>query len=303
MLKLSSIPFTAMGTECCLHLYAPSPSDADAIASAAIQEVLRIEARYSRYHADSFLSEINLAAQCGGAIEVDEETAGLLDYAYACHKKSDGLFDISAGILRRAWDFSVSRLPEQVALDRLLPFIGLDKVHWQSPRLSFPVPGMELDFGGIGKEYAADRAAAVCASLGVEHGLVDLGGDIAVIGPHPGQEPWQIGISHPRNPELPIATIEIERGALATSGDYERFIEIAGKRYCHLLNPKTGWPVHGLSSVSVLADQCLVAGSVASIAMLKGLDGINWLQELGMHHIWMDNEQRQGGHLPPSSQH
>jgi len=298
MLKLTSVPFSAMGTECCLHLYSSSLSSAKAIAFSAIQEVLRIEAYYSRYRADSFLSQINLAAQQGNAIEVDDETAGLLDYAYACHKKSDGLFDITAGILRKAWNFSVLHLPEQAEIDRLLPLIGLDKVQWQSPRLSFPVPGMELDFGGIGKEYAADRAAAVCVSLGVEHGLVDLGGDMTVIGPHPTQEPWQIGICHPRNPDIAMATIEIERGALATSGDYERFIEIEGKRYCHLLNPKSGWPVRGLSSVSVLADHCLVAGSIASIAMLKGPAGIDWLNELAARHLWMDDQGRQGGCLP-----
>lgn len=298
MLKLYSFPFAAMSTECFLHLYVTSLSDAEAIAYSAIQEVLRIEARYSRYREDSFLSKINLAAQRGDVIEVDEETAGLLDYAYASHKKSGGLFDITAGILRKAWDFSTVHLPEQAVIDQLLPFIGLDKVQWQSPCLSFLVPGMELDFGGIGKEYAADRAAALCASLGIEHGLVNLGGDITVIGPHPNQEPWRIGICHPRNPGIPMTTVEIDRGALATSGDYERFIEIEGERYCHLLDPKSGWPVRGLSSVSVLADQCLVAGSIATIAMLKGLDGIDWLNELGAGHIWMDEEGIQGGYLP-----
>ncbi|MGZ5011263.1 MAG: FAD:protein FMN transferase [Methylobacter sp.] len=286
-----------MGTECCLYLYAADPADAEAIAFSAIQEVLRIEARYSRYRADSFLSQINRAAQQSATIEVDKETAGLLDYAFACHQKSAGLFDISAGILRQAWNFSVARLPEQAVIDRLLPCIGLDKIRWQSPYLSFPVPGLELDFGGIGKEYAADRAAAICASLSIEHGLVDLGGDITVIGPLPNQEPWQIGIRDPRNPETAIISVRIERGALATSGDYERFIDIAGQRYCHLLNPKTGWPVCGLSSVSVQADQCLVAGSIASIAMLKGPEGVAWLQQLGVRHIWIDNQQLQGYHL------
>lgn len=301
MLKLYSNSFTAMGTECCLHLYVSSPSDADAIAYSAIQEVLRVEARYSRYRTGSFLARINHAAQRGAVIEVDEETAGLLDYAYACYKKSGGLFDITSGILRQAWDFSVLNLPAQSEINRLLPFIGLDKVRWQSPRLSFSIPGMELDFGGIGKEYAADRAAALCAAQGVEHGLVDLGGDIAVIGPHPDREPWRIGICHPRNPNSPMASVDVEKGALATSGDYERFIEIDGKRYCHLLNPKSGWPVRGLSSVSVLADQCLVAGSVASVAMLKGLDGIGWLDELGVRYLWMDDEGRQGDSLFASS--
>lgn len=297
MLELNSIPFTAMGTACCLHVYAADPGSAETVADSAIAEVLRIEARYSRYRADSFLSQINRAAQLGAPIEVDEETAGLLDYAYACHRKSGGLFDISAGILRQAWDFSAAHLPEQTAIERCLPFIGLDKVQWECPRLSFPFPGMELDFGGIGKEYAADRAAAVCASLGVKHGLVDLGGDIAVIGPHPNQEAWRIGIRHPGKPDLAMATVEIGRGALATSGDYERLIEIDGKRYCHLLDPHSGWPVRGLSSVSVLADRCLVAGSIASIALLKGLDGIDWMNEMGARNIWMDAEGRQGSRL------
>ncbi len=297
MLKLYSVPFTAMGTNCYLHLYVSNSADAENISYLVIQELLRIEARYSRYRTDSFLYKINHAAQQGTAIDVDEETACLLDYAHTCYEKSDGLFDITAGILRKVWDFSTLRLPEQTAIDELLPFIGLDKIYWQSPRLSFPIPNMEIDFGGIGKEYAADRAGELCLSLGIKHGLIDLGGDIVVIGSHPNKEPWQIGICHPRNPDVPMATVEIERGALATSGDYERFIEIDGKRYCHILNPKSGWSVRGLSSVSILTEQCLFAGSIATIAMLKGLDGIEWLNQLGIKHIWMDNEGRQGGNV------
>ena len=297
MLKLFSVPFTAMGTNCCLHLYVSNPIDAENISSLIIKEIFRIEARYSRYRTDSFLYEINLAAKHGKAIDVDEETASLLNYAHTCYEKSGGLFDITAGILRKVWDFSVLRLPEQSAIDELLPLVGLDKIHWQSPRLSFPIPNMEIDFGGIGKEYAADRAAALCQSQGIEHGLIDLGGDIVVIGSHPNQEPWQIGICHPKNPDIPMATVEITCGALATSGDYERFIEIDGKRYCHILNPKSGWSARGLSSVTILAEQCLFAGSIATIAMLKGWEGIDWVNQLGIKYIWMDNEGRQGGNI------
>jgi len=268
MLKLHSISFVALGSACRLHLYSANESAAEVIADAVMQEVFRINAKYSRYCESSLLSKINLAAKHGFFIDVDEETAGLLDYAFACHKKSDGLFDITSGILRNVWNFSESRLPEQVEINKLLPFIGLEKVIWTPPRLDFSVANMELDFGGIGKEYAADRAAFICKSLGVEHGLIDFGGDIAVIGSHPNQEPWQIGISHPRNPNTSIATIELTHSALATSGDYERFIEISGKRYCHLLNPKTGWSANGLSSVSVVAEECLVAGSIATIGWI-----------------------------------
>ncbi len=126
-------------------------------------------------------------AKRAGSIAVDDETAKLLDCAYACYQRSDGLFDITSVILRRIWDFKSGRLPDRKAIDELLPRIGLSKISWKRPYLTFPIAGMELDFGG--KEYAADQAAAVCTALGIRHGLIDLGGDIAVIGPHPNLAP------------------------------------------------------------------------------------------------------------------
>lgn len=295
MLELHSYQFFAMGTECVVHLYADAEEQADAVAQSAIDEVYRIEARYSRYSDDSVLSAINRAAANGGAVTVDTETAGLLDYAFACHAKSDGLFDITSGVLRRAWDFSAARLPAQGDIECLLPLVGMEKMRWANPELTFLVPGMELDFGGIGKEYAADQAAAICVSQGIAHGLIDLGGDICVIGPHPDGQPWNIGIRHPRNPESFIATVELAHGAIASSGDYERYIEVDGARYCHILNPRSGWPARGLSSVSILAEQCLVAGSLSTIAMLKGNAGKQWLDGLGIGYVLMDEEAHMEG--------
>lgn len=268
-----SFYFDALGTECVLHLYADSADTAEAAAAAAMDEVYRIEARYSRYREDSVLSSINRAAASGTPVVADEETAALLDYAFAAYHISDGLFDITSGILRRAWDFNTNRPPEETDVAALLPAIGMDKLQWVSPRLRFLKPGIELDFGGIGKEYAADRVAAVCQANGIVAGLVDLGGDILVLGPHPDGTPWRIGIRNPRSPAEAIAVMELSAGALATSGDYERYIDFEGKRYCHILNPRTGWPVDGLSSVSVQAEQCLLAGSLATITMLKGENG------------------------------
>lgn len=291
-MKLRSISFDALGTECQLHLYISNSFEAEIIAETVMQEVFRIHSKYSRYCENSFLSEINLAGKVGSFIDVDEETAGLIDYAFVCYEKSDGLFDITSGVLRTVWDFSQSQLPKQQKIDELLPVVGLNKVSWKSERLRFSVPDMELDFGGIAKEYAVDRAVSICKSLGIEHGLIDFGGDIGVIGSHPNRQPWEIGILHPRKPDIPMTTIEIERGALATSGDYERYIEISGERYCHLLNPKTGWSVSGLSSVSVISEQCLVAGSIATIALLKGYDGIDWLNQSKVPYILMDKEGR-----------
>jgi FAD:protein FMN transferase len=294
-MHLLSFPFSAMGTDCMLHMYADEHHFATNVAAAATSEALRIERKYSRYRSDSVLSEINRVADRGGSVEVDDETAGLIDYAFACYAKSDGLFDISSGILRRAWDFS-GRLPSPGSIAALLPRIGLDKVGWSRPHLRFPA-GMELDLGGLGKEYAVDRLAEVCRSEGIEHGLVDLGGDLRVIGAHPAGQPWRIHIRHPRALETPMAILDVLHGSVATSGDYERCMEIDGRRYSHILNPRTGYPVHGLRSVSVLAEQCLVAGSLASIAMLKGLEAPAWLHDLGVQHLWMDESGTIGGNV------
>ena len=298
MLQLFSFPFSAMASACAVHLYGDDQIGVEAVAEAAMAEVARIEQRYSRYRSDSVLADINDVAQRAGSTAVDDETAKLLDYAYACHQRSDGLFDITSGILRRVWDFKSGQLPDRKAIDDLLPRIGLAKVSWERPRLTFPIVGMELDFGGIGKEYAADQAAEVCSALGIRHGLIDLGGDIAVIGPRPDREPWNIGIRHPRDPGASIVSVSVDRGALTSSGDYERYMIVDGQRYCHILNPLTGWPCNGLAAVSVMAERCLVAGTISTIAMLKGRSGIRWLSGLGLKNFFVDEDGVCGGDMP-----
>lgn len=278
-----------MASACAVHVEVDSVAASIAIALAAEAEVRRIEARYSRYRVDSELARINAVAALGGSIDVDAETAGLIAYAQACFRSSEGAFDVTSGLLRQAWDFSVARLPDQRDIDALLPRIGLDKVSLSQGQLSFAMAGMELDLGGLGKEYAADRAAETCLDLGAVSGFVDLGGDIRVIGPQPGGEPWRIGVRHPRDADVLLAEVALAEGALATSGDYERFIVIDGKRYCHVLDPRTGWPAQGLASVTVVADRCLVAGSLSTSAMLRGYAGPAWLSRLGVRHIAIDD--------------
>jgi thiamine biosynthesis lipoprotein len=291
-LKLYALDFPAMGTNCALQICASSSDAAEDGFRVAVAEIQRIERRYSRYRADSDLSQINRVAQAGGSIRVDDETAGLLNYAFAAYQRSGGLFDITSGLLRKAWDFKSGRLPAQEALDQLLPYVGLEKVRWEPPDLSFTKQGMEIDLGGLAKEYAADRVADVCSAAGILHGLVDLGGDIRVIGPKPDGQPWQIAIRHPRIPGAFIVGASLAQGGLATSGDYERCIQINGYRYGHILHPLTGWPVQRLSSVSVIADQCLVAGTLCTIAMLKSDQGPAWLESLGLPHFWVDKQDK-----------
>jgi len=149
---------------------------------------------------------------------------------------------------------------------------------------------MQIDFGGIGKEYAADRAAGVLLEAGAAHGLVNLGGDVRVLGPAPDGTPWRIAIQHPRGaPGTPVARMDVEAGALATSGDYERYFEVGGRRYSHLLDPLTGWPVDTWQSVSVVAPLAVAAGACASIAMLLPVgDALGFLDAQGLRYLAID---------------
>lgn len=285
-----SYAFKAMGGPCELRLYAPQRPHADAYAAAARAEILRLEEKYSRYREDSATSRINRSAGNTGGVELDAESAALLDYAHTAWEQSGGLFDITSGVLRRVWDFKARRVPAQGEIDAVLPLVGWGRLRWNRPRLVLPLPGMELDFGGYVKEYAADRAAQAAREAGARHGLVELAGDIALIGAHPDGAPWLIGVRHPRAPQQALASIALGEGAIASSGDYERCFEVDGVHYSHLLDPRSGWPVRdGLAAVSVAAPQCLVAGTACTIAMLHDADqGRRWLGALGLRHLCVD---------------
>lgn len=289
----------ALGSPCEFQLYGESEDRLAEVSAGAAAELERIETKYSRYREGSLLSEINRRAGTGQFVSLDNETIGLLNYAQTAFDQSGGLFDITSGVLRRAWDFNSQTLPAKETLRELCELVGWQHVTLTEGAIHLSHTGMEIDFGGFGKEYAADRVVAYCREQGIAAGLIDLGGDVCVIGPHPDGRPWQVGIRDPRNPEAALASLPLGRGALATSGDYERFMEIDGKRYCHLLDPRTGWPVESLSGVSVVAEQCLVAGTATTVAMLKGKGGAAWLRKLGLPHLYIDKDGHRGGTMWP----
>jgi thiamine biosynthesis lipoprotein len=248
------------------------------------QEAWRIEKKFSRYRADSVTARIH--ANAGTAIDVDPETASLIDFAGQCFQISDGLFDITSGILRQAWKFDGSdRLPESKAIERLLPLIGFDKLQWRSPRLLLPA-GMELDFGGIGKEYAVDRAYDVLAADRKEPFLINFGGDLRA-NRAPVHGAWQVGIERPDTDREATMILELEQGALATSGDSRRYLLKDGVRFGHILDPRTGWPVAGAPrSVTVAASSCTEAGLLATLALLHGNRARELLEREGVRY-WL----------------
>ncbi len=157
---------------------------------------------------------------------------------------------------------------------------------------------MRLDLGGVVKEYAADRAAQVCRDAGIAHGVIDPGRDLAAIGAHLDGTPWLAGIKAPADTRRALAKIQLRSGGLATSGDYERVLIVDGRRYSHIIDPISGYPVTSFASVSVLAETCLVAGAASTLGMLLGPeDGYAWLHALGLPFLCIDAEGRASGSL------
>jgi thiamine biosynthesis lipoprotein len=272
-----------------LVLGADDEAHAGRAADAAIADVARIEAKYSRYRDTSVVAAINRAAG-DAAVAIDAETAALMRYADACHTASRGRFDITSGVLRRAWDFkrTPARVPSPSEVDALRTLVDWPSVAWDERTVRLPRAGMEIDLGGIGKEYAADRVATIAIDAGIAHGYVNLAGDVRVWGGRPDGAPWRVGIRHPRADDASIGGIEIADGAVATSGDYERFIVVDGVRYCHILDATTGWPVTHWQSMSVAAPLCVVAGSGATVGMLLGADAPAWLDAQGVEWLGID---------------
>lgn len=285
-MPLFRFTFRAMAAENELQLAAADEATARRAADLAIADVQRIEAKYSRYRDDSVTTRINHAAG-RDPVALDEETAALLHYADICHNLSGGLFDVTSGVLRRVWDFKRKppQLPDPEALTETLALVDWPAVERTARSVRLPRAGMEIDFGGIGKEYAADRAATICQEAGIRHGLVDLAGDVRALGPQESGAPWRVGVSHPRKPGQSVAYVELAGGAIATSGDYERFVEVDGKRYCHILDPRTGMPVTAWQSVSVVAPLCVYAGSCSTIAMLLGNKALPFLRRQRVEFI------------------
>ncbi len=262
--------FAAMGGPCSLLVDSDDRHEAEALVAIAALEARRIEQKFSRYRAGNLIDRINHAE--GEPVAVDEETAHLIDYAATCWELSGGLFDITSGVLRRLWRFDGSnKVPTRGAVEACLVYVGWRRVTWQGGTLTLPA-GMEIDLGGIGKEYAVDRAAGLIAAATSCSYLVNFGGDLYAGGPRRSGRTWAVGIDDPdRTGRAALYKVELAGAGLATSGDARRFVRWHGKRLGHILDPRTGWPVEfAPRSITVVASTCLEAGTLSTLAYLQG---------------------------------
>jgi FAD:protein FMN transferase len=273
--------FEAMASPCELLFDVDVPAEVEIIAQAAAAETWRIEQALSRYRRDNLIDRINRAQ--GQRIRVDDELAAMLDFADQLYRLSGGLFDVTSGVLRRIWRFDGSaNLPEAQQVAAVLPLVGWNKVHWQRPYFAMPA-GMEIDLGGIGKEYAVDKVFGLIASQFSGAFLVNFGGDLRARGPRRGGLPWQVGLEKPDQHGVAVAQYALQQGALTTSGDSRRFLLKEGVRYSHILDPRTGWPIQDAPrSITVLANTCTEAGVLSTLGLLQGRNAENFLRQQGV---------------------
>lgn len=275
--------FQAMASPCILLMEARNGSLVLDVLNEVAAEAWRIEDKFSRYVPGSVVDDIN--SSDGREIVVDDETANLLDFAQHLYRMSDGRFDISSGVLRKVWHFDGSdKIPQRPDVRSVLQTVGWDKIFWNRPVLQL-CPGMEIDLGGVGKEYAVDRAATLVSQQTDAGCLINFGGDIMVIGESVAGG-WRVGIESvdPLKSE-PDRVIRLESGGLATSGDARRFLLKDGIRYGHVLDPKTGWPIDNAPrSVTVAADTCTQAGMLATLAMLRGAAAETFLAQQSVQY-------------------
>lgn len=260
---------------------------AEAAADAALAEVQRLERLLDRFDPGSPVSAVNRLAGRGD-VPVPPEVGEVVSLALEVARRTGGAFDPTVAPLVDLWGFGAaspraarpSRPPPDEAVEAARRRVGWEGVRvvrgGGAVRVGLAREGMALDLGGIAQGYAADRAIAVLRAHGVSQGLVDVGGEVAVLGTRPAApgEPagqrWRVGIQHPRDPQRLVATVLLSDGAVATSGDYERYFEYQGRRFCHLIDPRTGRPATGLVSASVLHPSAAVADALATAVMVLG---------------------------------
>ncbi len=247
------------------------------------------------YYSDtSELSAINRNAGISET-KVSPETFGIIEEAIYVADSSEGSFDPTIGPIIKLWDFADKKMPSETEVRHALPLVNWRDIIMDRKTLTVMLrkKGMMLDLGGIAKGYAADIAVACLIKQGISSGLVSIAGDIRTFGLKPDNSPWTIGIKNPRQTTCRdeiIAKIRLTEKAISTSGDYERYFIAEGKRYHHLLDPKTGFPAATCRSVSVVADKAVYTDAFSTAIFVLGPDkGMKLAEDLGMDALIIDS--------------
>ncbi|MFH0824474.1 MAG: FAD:protein FMN transferase [Pseudomonadota bacterium] len=284
-----------MGTFVEVSLAGPDDAAKEA-AAAVMREIQRVE-ELTSFHKASALSAVNDAAG-KGPVKCDKELLAIIRRALDISRRSDGAFDPTVGPLTKMWGFSGGepRVPEPEHIREALPKVGwhLVKVDEAAGTVELPMEGMSLDLGGIAKGYALERAVEVIARHNIPAALINAGGDITAVGEKEPGKPWRVGVQDPRDRRAIRAVVELKDRSIVTSGDYERFLIKDDRRYHHILNPKTGYPVEGIRSVTIMtSDRTIPDGLAAAVFVLGTEKGLKLAESMpGVYCLIIDAEDR-----------
>jgi thiamine biosynthesis lipoprotein len=264
----------AMGTSFEVYLYAPNRERASQLFEVAFDEIERVEAALSNYRPSSELSRINANA-ANAPVVTDPEVFALLERAFVYSRQSDGPFDVTVGKLMKAWGFfrGAGRYPSNEELSRARAQTGWQhvKLDRQTRSVHFLVRGIELDLGGIGKGYALDCVARVLREAGVTAALIGSGSSsLYAVGAPPGKAGWPVRVPDPLDRTRTLSTILLKDQSLSTSGNYEKFFQLNGRKYCHIIDPRTGRPVEGMLQTSVIAPEATDSDALATAVFVMG---------------------------------
>jgi thiamine biosynthesis lipoprotein len=269
-------PFHLMGN----HFEITAVTDDTYLANAAIEsaadEIRRIEKLLTTFKEDS---EINLINRNAGIqpVQVSEETFGIIERSIKISSVTQGAFDITYGSIdKRLWNFdtTMQSLPSKETAQKMVRLINYRNIILDRTNSTVMLKhaGMRIGFGGIGKGYAAEKAKAVMQQMGIASGVVNASGDLAAWGHQPNGKPWTVGIVKPDGSGEVFARLSVTNMAVATSGNYEKFIMIGGKRYSHTIDPRTGLPVRGIKSVTIITTNAELADAMATPVMIMGVE-------------------------------
>jgi FAD:protein FMN transferase len=282
--SLRRLAFSALGTDCTVLFACADDGKAQAFATAARRWTGLFEATYSRFRADSLVGRINAAAGKDW-VDLDEDATRMFDLAGQLAQMTGGILDATALPLLRLWNYRADkpRIPAEAEIAAARRLVGWSRVERRPGGVRLPEPGMGLDFGGFGKEYAVDAVAELARAHGIADVLVDFGHDVRALGRPPDAPCWLIGVEDPQRPGQSWARLGLIDRGVATSGDYLRGFTIGGRRYGHIIDPRTGQPVaNGTRGVTVVASSCLEAGVLSTTAFVLGLhDGLRLIESFG----------------------
>ncbi|WP_185116460.1 FAD:protein FMN transferase [Elizabethkingia ursingii] len=279
---------TLMGSRFQITLVDKDSISAEQNIDKAIAEITRIENLISEWRPETQISQVNQNAGIK-PIKVDKEVFDLTKKGIYFSKLTDGAFDISIVAMDKIWKFddSMDELPSEQAIKESVRHVGYQNIILDSTNSTIFLknPGMKIGFGSIGKGYAADKTRDLMKSMGVKAGIIDASGDISTWGNQPDGKPWAIGINNPFNDHKMAAILYFKENAVTTSGSYEKYAEIHGKRYSHIMNPKTGYPATGLTSVTITGPNATMANGFSTSVMVLGeKDGLKLLKPFPEYH-------------------